>query len=67
MSIEKKSGEVVNYSEAVIKEYLSNMCYDLDMKWINVDDIISARVQDIMIIIVGYYFGSSNKKLSDKM
>ena len=33
----------------------------------NVDDIISARVQDIMIIIVGYYFGSSNKKLSDKM
>jgi hypothetical protein len=28
----------------------------------NVTDIISARLQDILIMIVSYYFGSSNKE-----
>lgn len=32
----------------------------------NADDIISARVQDILVMIVSYYFGSSNKKTDEK-
>lgn len=28
----------------------------------NVDDVISARVQDIIVMIVSFYFGSSHKK-----
>lgn len=30
------------------------------------DDIISARVQDVLVMIVSYYFGSSNKKTDEK-
>ena len=56
MFIEKKSGEVVDYSEAVIKEYLLSLCYDLDMKWINIDDIISKLTMEI-----------SNKMTSDEL